>query len=472
MRVNVPEMARANPLALAATACVALAVVSLAIPSEPTYDPMAWLVWGREITQGTLVTDTGPSWKPLPILFTTPFALAGGAAPALWLVVARAAYFGAVGVAFLLGRRLAGTLAGVIAAAALAVAPWLLASALRGYSEALTVLFVLAAVERAQASRHGQAFALGLGAALLRPEACIFLSLYSLWLLWRDPRRLAWIVPSGAAAVAAWTLPEKWGSGSYWRAAERAQDVGPDSPALADHPALEVVKLAVHLVTVPGTLAAAVAVGFMAFGGLDGARRRLALILAGLAVAWIVLVAVMTQAGFSGNERYLIVPASISLVLAGAGVAWSIRRVLPARLPLARPLRLAAVVAVATVSALYVGRSLPDTMRVYAFEVAVNREAARAIAKAGGKAAVASCPRVSTNLYLQQRLAWELDRPAATVARWPIREGVLMRTRLTAADPVLPTRMNAPIVARTHHWEVQMSCQPAVTTRNGSRDSG
>ncbi len=52
-------------------ACVVLAALSLLLPSEPTYDPWAWIIWGREITQADLVTTSGPSWKPLPVLFTT-----------------------------------------------------------------------------------------------------------------------------------------------------------------------------------------------------------------------------------------------------------------------------------------------------------------------------------------------------------------------------------------------------------------
>ena len=44
---------------------------------------------GRSCTS-TSSPPNGPSWKPLPALFTVPFALFGGAAPWLWLIVARA----------------------------------------------------------------------------------------------------------------------------------------------------------------------------------------------------------------------------------------------------------------------------------------------------------------------------------------------------------------------------------------------
>ena len=57
--------------------CLALAALAHCLPAGPTYDPWAWIIWGREITEWDLDTRTGPSWKPLPVLFTTPFALAG-----------------------------------------------------------------------------------------------------------------------------------------------------------------------------------------------------------------------------------------------------------------------------------------------------------------------------------------------------------------------------------------------------------
>src|SRR3954464_2068018 len=70
--------------------CLALALLSLLAPTTPTYDPWAWLIWGREILHLDLDTQFGPSWKPLPVLFTTPLAIVPAAAPALWVAVARA----------------------------------------------------------------------------------------------------------------------------------------------------------------------------------------------------------------------------------------------------------------------------------------------------------------------------------------------------------------------------------------------
>jgi len=97
-------------LAIAAGASLALAAATLLIPSAPTTDPWGWIVWGREITHHQFSTAIGgaPSWKPLPVLFTTPLSAFGGAAPALWLVVARAGGLLALVAAFRLGSRLGG----------------------------------------------------------------------------------------------------------------------------------------------------------------------------------------------------------------------------------------------------------------------------------------------------------------------------------------------------------------------------
>src|SRR3954470_7552884 len=93
--------APARPWRLLVLGCLALAALSLLLPSVPTYDPWAWIIWGREVAHLDLITKTGPSWKPLPVLFTTPFSLAGDdGAPLLWLTVARAGGILALAIAY------------------------------------------------------------------------------------------------------------------------------------------------------------------------------------------------------------------------------------------------------------------------------------------------------------------------------------------------------------------------------------
>ena len=142
-------------LALGAGALV-IAALSLLIPSTPSYDPWAWLVWGHEIVHLDLHTTGGPSWKPLPMLFTTVFALFGKAQPDLWLVVARTGAIVAVAMVFKLAWRLtrdlvagvtepkgparwmaliAPVLAGVIAAGSLINSGGFISDNALGYSE-------------------------------------------------------------------------------------------------------------------------------------------------------------------------------------------------------------------------------------------------------------------------------------------------------------------------------------------------
>ena len=54
--------------------------------TRPGYDPYGWLVWGKLTIHLKLDTNGAPSWKPLPYLFTVPYALVGHYALWLWMV--------------------------------------------------------------------------------------------------------------------------------------------------------------------------------------------------------------------------------------------------------------------------------------------------------------------------------------------------------------------------------------------------
>src|SRR4051812_24656099 len=150
---------RAAPtLPLLVLGCFALAALSLAGPSVPTQDSWSWIVWGREVAHLTLDTTAGSSWKPLPVLFTTPFSLFGDIAPELWLVVARAGGLLAILFAYRIAARLAGpplgVVAGVVAAVSMASADWLRYLA-HGNVEPLSAGLVLGAIDRHLDGRGG-----------------------------------------------------------------------------------------------------------------------------------------------------------------------------------------------------------------------------------------------------------------------------------------------------------------------------
>ncbi|MFA9272270.1 MAG: hypothetical protein ACEQSX_16260, partial [Baekduiaceae bacterium] len=91
---------------------VLLAAVSLLVlPAAPTYDPWAWLIWGREVWSLDLSTAEGPAFKPLPVAVCALLAPLGDGAPVAWVVVARAGAVAAVLLAGVVAWRLAGGVA-------------------------------------------------------------------------------------------------------------------------------------------------------------------------------------------------------------------------------------------------------------------------------------------------------------------------------------------------------------------------
>jgi len=397
-----------------AVAALALGAASLLLPWALAFDPWAWLVWGREVTRLELDTAGGPSWKPLPVVATSILTLAGGAAPALWLVLARAGALLAVAGAAALAGRLAGTVAAVTAAAVLAVSDWWLFNAALGNSEGLLAAAALWAVVAQLAGRHRLVLALLLAAALLRPEAWPFLGGYAGW-LWRTRReRLGVLAVALLPVPVLWFGPDALGAGGALGASAAARGTAsPQSAANADFPALEVVVDFAQLLTIPALLAAVVG------AVLGGAIARG---LAAAALVWVAVVAVMTQAGYAGNPRYNVAAAAVGCVLAGVGVAALARRSQRA----ATGWILAAALA-AAVLALTAG-DLSDQLGELG-DRADRRTQLDALTERVGAGAITGCAPVHTVQPMKAMLAWRLDlrmehladppRPPAAVFRAP-----------------------------------------------------
>jgi len=203
--------------------------------------------------------------------------------------------------------------------------------------------------------RRGWAFALAVGVGLLRPEAWPFLGLYGLWLIRDRPARAPWVVGAGVAVVALWLGPELWGSGNAFRASDRAQQPNAGSAAFAEQPWLQVLKDAIGMLPWLAVIGVVAAVAVLR-------RDRLALALAALGGGWLALVAVMASGGFSGNQRYLVLPAAIAVVLGAAGAMTVLRR-------LRAPALAAALVPLAFVAP--DGATVPGTVREIGFQTAL-----------------------------------------------------------------------------------------------------
>ncbi len=443
---------KARPWRLLLLGCLALAALSLLGPSVPTYDPWAWIIWGREIAHLDLVTTTGPSWKPLPVIFTTPFSLAGdNGAPLLWLVVARAGGILAFAMAFRLGARLAGPVAGAIAAASLFLADEFIRNFVRGDSEGILVAVCLWAIERHLDGRRRDAFLLGIAAALLRPEVWPFIALYGLFLMVADRRwsTVALVLGGGAALAILWFIPEYFGSGDFLRAAARARHPNPDSAAFAAHPFVEVFNRSASVLSPPVYAGGVIAVL------LTARRRGIELAMAVIGSVLMIAVAAMTQAGFAGNLRYIALPAAFVCVLAGVGWVSLVKLTN----------RRAGTVAAAILTVVIVAGSWPfvhaDINELRTGWLKVKNEAALygtvddAIKAGGGEHAMKSCGgTVYTGAFQTQAVAWYLHLHEMNSEIFAYPPG---RT-LAPSYSYLSRDARFPPIARTAKWIIGSSC--------------
>jgi hypothetical protein len=455
--------APAPPWRLLVVGCLALAALSLTLPSVPTYDPWAWIIWGREVAHLDLVTSTGPSWKPLPVIFTTPFSLAGDdGAPLLWLVVARAGGILAFAMAFRLGRRLAGPIAGLIAAGALILADEFIRNFFRGNSEGILVALCLWAIERHLDGRRRDAFLLGMGAALLRPEVWPFIALYGLYLIaaaWRRESKLplkttALVVGGGFGLIVLWFLPEYFGSGDFFRAAARARQPNPDSAAFAAHPFIEVFNRSASVLSTPVYVGGVIGTAAALWAFIKRREDGLLLAMGGIGTVLMIAVAAMTQAGFAGNLRYIALPAALVCVLAGAGWVWLVKTA-NARFGTVAAALLTLVIAAASAPSVKEDINELDMagQRIQA-EADLYGTVPDAIEAGGGEKALKSCGTVYTGAFQTQAVAWymHLHEMDSEIFAFPPGTTIAPSYSSLSRDPRFPT------IAKTRKWVIGSSC--------------
>jgi hypothetical protein len=404
--------------------CVAIALASLAFASGPTYDPYAWLIWGREIGHLDLVT-TGPgtSWKPLPALIAAVLAPLGGGAPAAWLVVARAGALFAVFMAFWLAWRLAGpgrrVLAGVVAGASLALThEWARGNGV-GFAEGLMTALGLLAIDRHLAGRRRQAFGLLVAAALIRVEVWPFLFAYGVWLWFAADRPRRALLVAGALLIPLLWFGGDWvGSGTLTASAGRALERTPGTAGLGPHPALGVLREAYHMLPLAAWIGVAAAVV------LGVARERKVLVIAGAAAAWTAVVAVMAARGYAGLPRFLFMASALEAVLAGVGAAAIADAVAAlvsrARLPRPHAIALAAVVAGFAFAAAPDVARLPADARSIERVADMDAQLTVAIDKVGGASAIFRCGRPAIPWFMVTALAWDLGVDVSRVDERPL----------------------------------------------------
>jgi hypothetical protein len=406
----------------ATVACVALGVVSvLTLPTLPGYDAFAWVVWGRELAHQIVgpsqpfLTGGGPSWKPLPVVFTSVFGFLG-AAPKLWVAWARAAGLFGLVAAYLLASRLAGSprwrlaapIAGVLAALGIFLTAQWTHYMYRGTSEPMVVATTLFAIERHLSGHRLTAFLSGVALVLMRPEAAVFLGLYALWLFFAD-RQLSTrilLLVGILAAPTGWLVPPWIASGQPLSASIHARAI---NGQLGPHPVLEVLKRSTNLTVWP-VIIGALAVTLLAIR----TRDWVIVTLAGAGLAYVGVVEAMTLDRYPGLERFMLPAAAVASVLAGVAVArvasfagggWLSLVVAAALVAVAVPFFAGRVAAASTEKG-----TAQQAVRFY-------DELVGAVGAAGGTAKISPCPtsRAAINHTAQTSLAWALGVPLTHV---------------------------------------------------------
>lgn len=452
--------------ALLAGAIATLVLAQVVAPPALSYDPEAWLVWGRELWGGTLDVTAGPAIKPLPMLIDAGLVATVGADAAwhVWSLAARAAVVGAVVVAarLVFGLSRSRTAAAIVAAAVLAT-PTMLRGALEGASEPAVLLAILVAA-RFAASDHLPAAVVVLGVAgLVRPEALVLAGAVLVVAAAqqvrerRDGRLRALAVAMAVAGSAplVWLVLQGSGGGSAAGAVSAATALREGQPGLAARPALATLRSAV--LAVPWLVllaAAAVAVragreaeasASAATGGAGAGGDHLRALpwLGAFAALWTVTVVGMSEAGFSGETRYLapgIAAGAVAIVgwcsvnlrngsSEGAGTS----RVLAAALA-------GAAVVLAVVPA-----------------VDAQHDRARAQADLERLLAVTSpwsptrCPTLAVPRYLRPALAWRAERPISSMQS-PALDGTDCALQRDLVPRPGPRGTPRRLVARSGEW--------------------
>ena len=451
---------------LLSAAVLTLAAASLLLPFSPVYDPWAWLVWGRELTEGSLDTSGGPSFKPLPVAICALLAPFGDAAPDLWLAISRAGWIAAplLGAWLVLMRagvaggreggggawtgdgvsRGAAVAGAALAAASIALTHDTFTSSTRqftgGLSEPLLVALVLGAIAAEFRGRTRLALCLAVTASLIRPEVWPFALAYGGMAVRCEPQLRIPVIAGALLIPAAWFLPDLISTGDAATGAGIAREGSGSPPG-------EMLEVLGRALIAPLAAVWAGVILLVAGWRRGGAPQAERILLTG-ALAWIGLVTVMAAFGYAGLPRFFAPATAVLSVLAGIGVA---RSLAPNR---------GAVPAVALAAlALGVGglavraAEIPGEVRE-ASDFGDSVDDLFALERQVGRGTFLSCRDRTTvsELLIETAFAWRLDAALSDVGSRPRpRRGVVV---IPARRPTEGARL-----ARVGEWAaVRLRC--------------
>jgi hypothetical protein len=442
---RLPRGAQWAILAAALLLAVSLAIVLWA-RTRPSFDTYGWLVWGHQTLAASLNTNAAPSWKPLPYLFTVPFALFGRYELWLWMITCVAISLGGAVAAGRIAYRLSvgaapaaptgpppagqprltarglhygAIAAGVFAAVALlGIRDWW-HYMLSAQSDTMVVALCLGAIDCHLSGRPRWAFVLGVLASLGRPEVWPFLGLYSLW-AWRAIPSMRWLIGGGIVVLALlWFGIPALTSRSPFVAGSNAFGSG---RRLRSNRVFGTIDRFLDLHETPLEIAALLSLCWAALR-----RDRVILALAGGALAWVVVEIAFALHGWPGLGRYMFAPAGVMVVIAAVFVGRLLEelpRLAAERFP-ARRLAAASAWAGIALVAVIVGGLIPAAvsrariergdLRVQQVRTKEIDRLAGVVTRLGGYGRINACGEPLTRLEYQTILAWTLHVNVARV---------------------------------------------------------
>ena len=400
--------------------------------TRPGYDPYGWLVWGYQTLHLSLDLGGAPSWKPLPYLFTVPYALAGHRDELrLWMITAvavslagsvfagRIAYRvsaasqaarGGAGPA----RPYAPIVAAVFAGVALLGLEDYMHYVLSAQSDPMIVTFCLAGIDMWLCGRYRWALVFGVLGSLGRPEVWPFLAVFVIWAWFKVPT-LRWMLIGAVALIAFMWFGIPWITNGRPNVAGELALRSPRE--LHQNKLTGTIGRFVELHYLPLWIIAAATVGVATVR-----RERLVLALAAGIGAWLVIEIAFAFHGFPALPRYMFEPAGVAAVLAGVGVGWALsdlpalRRGVPWWVGIPVVVRLIAVLLPGAVSRLRAERTDLRIQRGRTNEIGLLQTT---IGKLGGYGHIRACGEPVTIVEYASALAWTTRLDVGSVGYLP-----------------------------------------------------